>query len=171
MFILCKIRSKRVASMASGATRTLSPRQPVVAKTAGQRSIRKHLEPLGPVRVPRQIIAGVDAVALRAPPTLHVRGEVVQNIAPPPQHAPQGALVVAVTCGAVAHLLQPISSHLLRSCGIAEEDEARVPLAEVVRDIWFLVFLGDAPPVQTEAVRLASHAGQSCEYVRYARKA
>ena len=84
MFVLCKISSKRVASMASGATPTLSPRQPVVAEAAGQRSIRKLLEPLGPVRVPRQILAGVDAVALRAPPTLHVRGEVIQKIASPP---------------------------------------------------------------------------------------
>jgi len=96
----------RLASMASGATRTLSPRQPVVAEAAGPRLIRKHLEPLGPVRVPSQVLAGVDAVALRAPSTLHIRGEVIQNIAPPPQHAPQGALVVAVTCGAVAHLLE-----------------------------------------------------------------
>ena len=43
--------------MASGATRTLSPRQPVVAEAARQRSIRKDLEPLGPVRVPRQVLA------------------------------------------------------------------------------------------------------------------
>ena len=59
---------------------------------------------------------------------------------------------MAVGCGAVAHLLQPISSHLLRSCGVAEEDEARVPFAKVIWYVRFLVFLRDASPVQTEAV-------------------